>query len=267
MSKNIDLAFDGPIAVVTLNRPDKYNGLTLDMLDGLIDAARRIRRNRDIRAVVLHGAGEAFCAGLDFPSATKQPWRVARAFMRNPFKTRNTFQEAVWCWRELPVPVVAAVHGHCYGGGLQIALAADFRDCAPDARLSIMESKWGMVPDLTGTLTLRELLPLDIAKDLAMHATVLSGEEAKNLNLVTRVADDPLAAAMERARRLAERSPDAMAGTKRLFQANWHAKARRAFRNERAIQLRILVSDNYRRALRANFAGKKAEFGPRSKWL
>ncbi|WP_220348042.1 crotonase/enoyl-CoA hydratase family protein [Alkalilimnicola ehrlichii] len=267
MDSLVTLQKEGPIAVVTLNRPDKYNGLTIPMLRELIATAKRIRRDRTLRAVVLRGEGPAFSAGLDFANATKKPLEIVKAFLRNPLRPRNTFQEAAWCWRNLPIPVIAAIHGHCYGAGLQVALAADFRDCAPDARLSLMEARWGMVPDLTGTLVLRELMPLDTAKDLVMHGTVLSGEEAKAINLVTALADDPYAAAMERAQQLALRSPDAVSGTKKLLQANWNASERRAFRNERTVQLRILIGKNQSRAMKANFAGEEPRFGPRSKLL
>ncbi len=138
------------VARVQLSRPDKLNALTLDMLDDLVATARRLRADRSLRAVILSGAGDSFCAGLDFATVLKTPRAVAAAFVPRPWLGTNTFQEACWAWRRLPVPVVAAVHGHCFGGGVQIALGADFRFATPDAKWSVLESKWGLIPDMSG---------------------------------------------------------------------------------------------------------------------
>ena len=251
------------LAHVRLARPDKYNGLDWDMLRGLVAAAGRLRRDRSVRAVILHGEGPAFSSGLDFGSFGKQPLRAVRGFLKWGRST-NLFQEAAWCWRRLPQPVIAALHGRCYGGALQIALAADFRIAAPDCECSIMEVKWGLIPDMTGTVTLRELVPIDVAKRLSMSGRPFSGAEAKALNLVTEVADDPLAAAEALAAELMQRSPDAVAAAKRLFQRSWLAGARRAFAIESGLQLRLLRGANQRIALRANFARQQPDFKPRA---
>ena len=158
MSSTVSCEVEGGIAQVRLDRPDKLNALTLDTLEGLVATARRLGRDRTLRGVVLGGAGDSFCAGLDFATVLANPPRVARAFVPNPFRGTNLFQEACWAWRRLPVPVVAAVHGHCYGGGLQIALAADLRMTTADAQWSVLEAKWGLIPDMSGIQALSQLV-------------------------------------------------------------------------------------------------------------
>ena len=264
MQNRVQLEVRGPIAYVSLARPDKLNGLDWDMLQGLVSAAAAIRRKREVRAVILRGEGPAFCAGLDFKTFGQQPLRAVRGFLKYGLKSTNLFQQACWCWRELPVPVIAVLHGRCYGGGMQIALAADFRIATPDCECSIMEAKWGLIPDMTGSVTLRELVPIDLAKELTMTGRLFSGAEAQRMNLVTRIADEPLAAAEALARELMTRSPDAVAAAKALFHRTWFASVRRAFDTESGIQLRLLRGANQRIAMRANFARKQPEFRPRS---
>ncbi|WP_040843311.1 crotonase/enoyl-CoA hydratase family protein, partial [Nitrospirillum viridazoti] len=208
--QRIILDIQGAIAHVRLARPEKLNGMDLPMLRGLVRAAGEIRRHRQVRAVILSGEGAAFSAGLDFAAVTRKPWEVVKAFVTLGRST-NLFQRACWCWRELPVPVIAVLHGRCYGGALQVALAADFRIAAPDCELSVMEGKWGLIPDMSGSVSLRELVPIDVAKRLTMTAQVIGATEAKALNLVTEVTDDPMAAAEALAAALCARSPDAVA--------------------------------------------------------
>jgi enoyl-CoA hydratase/carnithine racemase len=253
------------VAQVRLARPEKLNALTLDVLDELVATARRLRRDRTLRAVVVAGEGDAFCAGLDFASVLRRPARIATAFVPRPLRGTNTFQEACWAWRRLPVPVIAAVHGHCLGGGLQIALAADFRLATPESRWSVLEGKWGIVPDMTGVRSLAQLVGIDTAKRLTMTAEVLSGTEAHELGLVTGLADDPLAAAGDLVGRLRVRSPDQLAAAKRLFDDTWTAGARRTFARERVEQARLLVARNTRIAREAAARSLVPEFGPRGR--
>lgn len=251
------------IATVTLNRPDKMNGLDLAMVHALCETGKQIRADKSVRAVILRGEGPCFCAGLDFAKVTKQPAGIMRAFLKPVWRERNAFQQCCWVWRELPVPVIAVVHGHCYGGGLQIALAADFRFARSDARLSVMEIKWGLIPDLTGTKTLAELVPMDVAKELTMTGRVFSGEEAKALGLVTRLAEDPLAEAQALAAELVQKSPDALAGIKKVFHENWSAGESEALANERSIQARLMLGQNQRRAMQAGLKKQPARFRAR----
>jgi enoyl-CoA hydratase/carnithine racemase len=264
MTDRVITRIDGPIAHVTMNRPDKLNGLDLDMLTALVATARALRRNTDIRAVILTGEGSTFSAGLDFASVGRQRARMMVNFLRPPWRSTNLYQEACWVWRRLPVPVLAVIRGHCFGGALQLALAADFRFAAPDCHFSIMEARWGLVPDMAGTVALRELLPIDVVKRLTMTGEVFDGARARDLGLVTEVADDPLAAATELAHQLVARSPDAVAAAKRLFQRSWSAAPWRAFRLESFYQLRLLLGANHKIARRANATRTTAEFTRRS---
>jgi enoyl-CoA hydratase/carnithine racemase len=255
MSHRVTLEKDGPIAHVALARPEKLNGLDLLMLRELVSTARAIDRDRSIRAVVLRGEGDAFSSGLDFAAVAKQPVAVARAFAKVPrLQKLNLFQRACWAWRELPLPVVAALHGRAYGGGLQLALACDFRVATPDCELSVMEAKWGLVPDMTGSVSLRELVPIDVAKRLTITAETFDGRRALELGLVTELADDPAARALELAAEVSARSPDAVASAKRLFQRSWTASERKAFWTESREQARLLRGRNHVRARRSGGA-------------
>ncbi|MFI9506916.1 crotonase/enoyl-CoA hydratase family protein [Nocardia sp. NPDC052566] len=241
MGTNIALRFDGNRAYVTLDRPDKHNGLTIEMLGDLVDTAHTIAGRKDVRAVILSGNGPSFSSGLDVAKTTGDPLGIVRSFLPLPWRGTNTFQEACWAWRRLPVPVIAAVHGRCFGGGLQIALAADVRFATPDAEFSVMEVKHGLVPDMTGAATLSRLIGADKALLLAMTADTVDAAYAERIGLITEVTADPIAAAEKLADRIAVRSPHAVAGAKRLFERSWHASARRTFGIERATQLPLII--------------------------
>src|SRR6478735_6201475 len=265
MPSTVTCRVEGAVAQVRLNRPDKLNALTLDTLEELVTTARELSRDRTLRGVVIGGEGESFCAGLDFATVLKNPPRVARSFVPKPWRGTNLFQEACWAWRRLPVPVVAAVHGHCLGGGLQIALAADFRFATPDSRWSVLEGKWGIIPDMSGIRSLAQLVDIDTAKRLTMTAETVTGEQAHELGLVTGLADDPLAAAAELVEQLLVRSPDQLAAAKRLFDDTWTASARRTFARERIEQARLLAARNTKVAREAAFRKVAPEFGPRGR--
>lgn len=253
------------IAQVRLARPEKLNALTLPLLGELVVTARRLRRDRTLRAVVLAGEGDSFCAGLDFANVLRRPADVAKAFAPRPWRGTNTFQEACWAWRRVPVPVIAAVRGHCLGGGVQIALAADFRFASPDSTWSVLEGKWGIIPDMSGVQALSELVGIDTAKRLTMTAEMLTGEQARDLGLVTELDADPVTAATAFARRLAERSPDALAAAKRLFDATWHRSPRRTFARERIEQAFLLFGANTKIAREAAFKKIAPVYRPRQR--
>lgn len=265
MPPYVTCSVEDGIAHVRLDRPDKLNALTLDTIHQLAATARSLRADRTLRAVVLSGEGASFCAGLDFASVLKAPARMAGAFLPRPWRGTNAFQEACWAWRRLPVPVIAAVQGHCYGGGVQIALAADFRVADPDSEWSVLEARWGLVPDMTGVRTLSELVGIDTAKRLTMTAQRLSGKQAAELGLVTEVASDPVAAAYDLAGELAARSPDAVAAAKRLFDSTRTSSARHTFARERMEQAFLLVAANTRAAREAAFRKVAPEYGPRGR--
>ncbi|QIS23291.1 crotonase/enoyl-CoA hydratase family protein [Nocardia terpenica] len=238
---NVSLTFDGDRAYVALDRPDKHNGLTIDMLGELARAARAVGGRDDIRAVILSGNGPSFSSGLDIAKTAGDPLTIARNFVPLPWRGTNTFQEACWAWRRLPQPVIAAVHGHCYGGGLQIALAADFRFATPDADFSVMEVRHGLIPDMTGAATLSRLIGIDKALLLTMTADPVDAAYAERIGLVTEVTADPRAAAEKLADRIAARPPHAVAAAKRLFDRSWQAATWRTLGIERATQLPLVL--------------------------
>ena len=246
---------EGGIAQVRLNRPDKLNALTLDTLDALIATARRLAADRSLRGVLLSGSGDSFCAGLDFATVLKEPPRVAAAFAPRPWRREgtNTFQEACWAWRRVPVPVVAAVQGHCFGGGLQIALGADFRFTTADAQWSVLEARWGLIPDMSGIQSLSQVVGIDTAKRLTMTGEVVSGERAVALGLATEVTEDPNAAGLALLEQIATRSPDSVAAAKRLFDRTWTRGARHTFARERVEQAWLLANHNTAIARKAAF--------------
>ena len=247
------------VAYVTLNRADKRNGLSRDLMLQLIKTAKTLDKNRELRAVILSGDGAAFCSGLDFASWGKQPSKMVTGFLKTVSDT-NVFQEVAWCWRKLQVPVVAVTHGVCFGGGLQIALAADFRFTTPDCQFSIMEAKWGLIPDMTGTVTLRELMPIDKAKELTMTGRVFDAEEAKQLNLVTGISDTPIKDAEALVAEIVTRSPDSVAASKALFHKTWAASESKALRLESVLQAKLLLGRNHGIARKANMAKKLPDF-------
>jgi enoyl-CoA hydratase/carnithine racemase len=241
MSDRIALDVENRLARVQLNRPEKHNALDLPMFEALAAAQRRLAGIRGLRAVVLSGAGVDFCTGLDVKSAMHDRRGMVRLLWKWLPWQANLAQRAGVGWRRLPVPVIAAIHGRCWGGGLQIALGADFRFSAPDASLAVMESKWGLIPDMGGTLALRELLGRDQAMQLAMTAEEVSGERALQLGLVTALDSDPLAAALRFAGQLGERPAGAVNGVKRLYRKSWSGSRGAALARETLYQVRILA--------------------------
>ncbi|TNE88191.1 MAG: crotonase/enoyl-CoA hydratase family protein [Deltaproteobacteria bacterium] len=258
---------DSGVVHLVLDHPSRHNAIDWEMMVELKQAMTRLRKDRSLRAVVVRGNGPSFCSGLNFPSMSKRPARLVQGFVTPPHRATNLFQESCWGLRSLPVPVIAVLHGRCYGGGIQIALAADFRFTTPDCELSIMESKWGLIPDMSGTVALRELVGIDQAKLLTMTGRILDGRAAHAIGLVTGVAEDPLAEAEALVAELLTRSPDSTAAAKALLQANWVDDESSALARERRIQMLVMASKNFREALRANFKKVAPRFGKRSPLL
>lgn len=256
---------DGPLARVWLNRPDKLNGLDLDVLEELTKAARALRTDREIRAIVIEGKGSSFSAGLDFAAVSDDSkLRVLGMLLPNPLRGSNGFQECFWAWRKVPVPVIAVTRGHVFGAGIQLALACDFRFTTPDAQWSVLEAKWGLVPDMSGTVSLVELVGADVAKRLVMTGEVISGEQAYDLGLATGVAADPNKLADELIAAIVARSPDSVAASKALLNRVRRGGVRAAFRRELVAQLVLLRSRNAAIARKAGRTGEPPEFGPRT---
>ncbi|HKY93149.1 MAG TPA: crotonase/enoyl-CoA hydratase family protein, partial [Nevskiaceae bacterium] len=251
------------IAEVRLDRPDKHNGMDFAMLEAVNAASKALKRRRDIRAVILHGEGPSFCAGLDFKTVMSKPVKAAVGYSWLWWPTRNDFQSWSMAWREVGAPVIAAVHGNCFGAGIQLALGADIRIATPDAKLSVMESKWGLVPDMGGAALLREVVPIDVAKELTFSGRVVSGLEGLRLGLVTHVDDDPLARARTLAAEFATRSPDAVAAAKFLLQEAWNAAEGEALSSERRWQRRVMLGANQRVAVKNNLGKDQRPYNPR----
>lgn len=248
------------VAEVRLSRPDKHNALDAAMFQGIAAAAEQVAATPGVRAVVLYGEGPSFCSGLDIASFMTGPVSTGDLMARDGDELANLAQRVAYDWTLLPVPVIAAVHGVCFGGGLQIALGADIRIAAPDAKLSVMEIRWGLVPDMAITQTLPRLVRADVARELVYTGRRLSGEEAAEAGLVTRVAEDPLAAARELAADIAGRSPDAIRAGKRLLREAWLADAREALLLESELQTALIGSPNQLAAVTAGITKQPGEF-------
>jgi len=231
------------VATVTLNRGGKLNALDLPMFRQLAATARELISDKSVRAVVVCGAGRGFCAGIDAKSVA-HPLRArenaAELLHRPEGAVSNLAQDVAFLWRKVPAPVIAVTHGVCFGGGLQIALGADMRVTSPTCRFSVMEAKWGIIPDMSLTVTIRELVPKDVALELVMTGRVFEAEEALKLGLVTRIADDPLVEGQRLAREIATRSPDAVAAAKRLLHAAYTGDEARALDLEMEVQKKLL---------------------------
>jgi enoyl-CoA hydratase/carnithine racemase len=248
------------IAHVRLNRAERHNGLDLPMFEGIVAAAETLRERSDVRVVVLSGQGKSFCAGLDFQAFMADAANNRRLLERPADKPYNIAQAVSFVWTELPVPVVAALHGAVFGGGMQIALGADIRIAAPDLRMSVMEIEYGLVPDMGLTQSLPRLVPADVAKELTFTGRVVSAEEAKALGLVTRLSADPLRDAMELAGQIAARSPHAIRHAKRLLRDSYGMTPHASFELETDLQLELLGSPNQLEAVRAKLTKSAATF-------
>jgi enoyl-CoA hydratase/carnithine racemase len=248
------------VATVTLARPEKHNALDLPMFEAIAAASERLSEEPGVRAVVLHGDGPSFCSGLDLASLMSSENGLDGSLDALRGAVPNRFQRVAYDWVTLPVPVIAAIHGNCLGGGLQIALGADIRIATSSARMSVMEVKWGLIPDMSLSQTLPRLVGIDIAKELTFTARVFSGEEALRLGIVTRLADDPLAAAHALAQEIAGRSPDAIRSAKRLFDEAWGRPAGETLALEAALQLGLIGSPNQLAAVTAGMTRQPPRF-------
>jgi enoyl-CoA hydratase/carnithine racemase len=261
MSDRVTISRDGPVATVTMNRPDKLNALDVTQIEAIVAAGATIAATRDIRAVVLTGAGGSFCAGLDVAAMPKIA-ELARTtgFMSRSHGRSNLFQAAAMTWAELPQPVIASVEGHAYGGGFQIMLGADIRIAAPDAKFSIMEAKWGLVPDMGGMVLARRLIRGDVLRRLTYTAEVFDAGAALGWGVITEIADDPLARAQALAAMIATRSPDAVRAAKRLIADTEVMGAGDVLLEESAAQEALVGQPNQLEAVMAGFEKRAPKF-------
>jgi enoyl-CoA hydratase/carnithine racemase len=262
--QRVTVEITGAVADVRLNRPEKRNALDGAMFAGLVTAGERLKSEPGVRAVVLSGEGPDFCAGLDFGSfqAMRDGERLS-ALVKLPPGTgpaRSTGQRAAYVWTEIPVPVIAAVTGNALGGGLQIALGADIRIVAPDAKMSVLEIRWGLVPDMTGTQLLPELVGRDVAKELTFSGRVVRGEEAVALGLATRADPDPRGSALDLARSIAARNPHAIRAAKRLLNLAGRVDLEAGFAAEQQEIGGLIGSPNQAEAVAAEFERRAPRF-------
>jgi len=260
----VTVTLDGGVADVRLNRPDKRNAIDPAMFEALVAAGERLKTEPGLRAVVLSGEGPDFCAGLDFGSfqAMRAGERLSASAQLPPSDgpARATGQRAAFVWAELPVPVIAAVRGNALGGGLQITLGADIRIVSPDARLSVFEVAWGLIPDMTGTQLLPELVGRDVAKELTYTGRIVDGVEAVRIGLATRTDPEPLAAALALAKEIAGRSPHAIRAAKRLLDLAGRTTLADGFAAEQ-VEIRALIgSPNQVEAVTARFEKRDPGF-------
>ncbi|MEM9562184.1 MAG: crotonase/enoyl-CoA hydratase family protein [Actinomycetota bacterium] len=269
MSDRIQITRDGGVADVRLNRPEKMNALDPDMFAALNQSADELAADPTLRCVVLSGEGKAFCAGLDFSSfqAMGSGERTPRSesgttdpITETDGRITHHGQQAVYGWTELPVPVIAAVHGHALGGGIQLALGADIRFVHPDAKLSVLEIRWGLIPDMTGTQALVNLVGLDVAKELTFTGRMVSGAEAVELGLCTHLADDPRGDALALAAEIAAKSPHAVRAAKRLFNDAPKQSVAEGFASERREIGALIGSPNQVEQVTAFFEKREPSF-------
>src|SRR6201996_6919471 len=266
MEERVSISITDGVADVRLVRADKMNALDAAMFEALVAATDRLGDDKTVRAVVLSGEGRAFCAGLDMGrfAAMKDGGGhgipgAERDLAARTHGLANFAQQAVWGWRQLPVPVIAAVHGVAFGGGFQLALGADMRFLAPDARMSVMEIKWGLIPDMAGTPILASLVRDDILRELTYTGRIFSAQEAMSYGLATRICDDPRTAALEVAREIAGKSPDAIRAAKRLLN-NLSVDPGPALLAESVEQMKLMGGPNQLEAVRANIDKRAPRF-------
>ena len=269
MSDRVTVTVEDGVADVRLVRAEKMNALDEAMFDAIVETGENLKHRDDIRAVVLSGEGRAFCAGLDMgrfadmaSGERKGGERTAEELARGRTTAgANRAQQACYVWREVPVPVIAAVHGFAFGGGFQLALGADIRIVAPDAKLAVLEIKWGLVPDMSGIVLMRGLIRDDVARELTWTGRVFSGDEALEMGLATRVSSDPRSDALALAREIASKSPHAIRAGKRLLNlAQSDASIDAVFLEETREQVALIGSPNQVEAVLANVEKRDPNF-------
>ncbi|MEY3984578.1 MAG: hypothetical protein RLZ59_23 [Pseudomonadota bacterium] len=259
----ITMLEDG-IADVRMTRVDKMNALDPAQWSALVDAIDQLNAMPGLRVVVLSGEGRAFCAGLDLASmqGDRDPG-ASSAGGSLADRTRgiaNNAQYAAWGWRELPVPVIAAVHGVAFGAGSQIMAAADIRIVHPETRIAIMEMKWGLVPDVAGMPLWRTQVRDDVLREMIYTNREFNGVEAKEMGFATHVAEDPHAKAMELARIIANKNPHAMRGAKRLCNLMGDASDAELLQAESDEQIKVIRTPNQMEAVMAEMQKRKPNF-------
>ncbi|TDI58198.1 MAG: crotonase/enoyl-CoA hydratase family protein [Alphaproteobacteria bacterium] len=266
MSERVKITIKDGVADVRLVRSDKMNALDDAMFEGLIAAAEQVSTDPTVRCVVISGEGRAFCAGLDMGNMAAIAGSGGDSeITRQPLAIRthgitNRPQQAVWAWRDCPVPVIAAVHGVAFGGGFQLSLGADIRITHPDTKMSIMEIKWGLVPDMAGTAIMRHLVRDDLLRELTYTGRVFSGTQGLEYGFVTQLSDDPHATAMEMAQTIAKKNPQAIRGDKLIFNSINGMTDAEALMQESVLQDGVIGTANQAEAVMAELQKRDPVF-------
>ena len=265
MSERVVVTIENGVADVRLNRPEKMNALDPAMFEGLTATGKKLAAEKSLRAVVLSGEGKAFSAGLDFMSfqalaESGQGGLSKDIFQTDPDSPANFAQQPAYVWHWLPVPVIAAVHGVAFGGGLQIALGADIRIVTPDTKMSVMEIKWGLVPDMGGTQLLRHLVRLDVLKELTLYRPYHFRDGGRGYRLATRASETPYEEAMMLAREIASKSPDAIRAGKKLLNASRLVSVAEGLKLEAELQKFVIGQPNQMEAVLANLEKRAPKF-------
>lgn len=258
MSDFIQYTQEGSIAQVRLNRPDKMNAITSDMFTGLVSCIERINEDNSVRCVVLSGEGSNFCAGIDLATLSKDS-SLGQLEPRT-HGISNLVQYAAYGWRELRVPVIAAVHGYMFGAGFQIALSADIRIAAPDTQASLMEARWGIIPDLGGMALIRNLIREDFARELVLTGRKVKAEEAQKMGVVTHISENPMEHALMLAEQIAGLSPESVRAAKRVLNQLADAQSSEILMAESVEQDKLLASDGHKESLLAHMEGRKPNY-------
>lgn len=245
------------IATVSLNRADKLNAIDMAMFKAINQITTELKNNKSVRAVIVKANGSDFCSGLDVKSLLTNRKDALKLLFKWWPTLPNAAQRFSIGWRDVPCPVIFAIHGRCWGGGLQLVSGGDFRIASPDANFSIMEAKWGLIPDMGGALAFRELMRQDHTMEMAMTAKVIDCETAKDYGLVTKIAIDPYASAYELALECINRSPDVLAANKKLYHRTWWASQGKALGLETWYQIKVAIGKN--RAIAARRERKPEE--------
>ena len=256
----VELTIENGVAHVLFDRPDKMNALDPDMFAGILEAGMHLFEEPAARCVVLSGAGRAFCAGLDMASMAQTGRRRETPLSERTHGNANAAQQAAVVWRKLPMPVIAAVHGVCFGGGLQIAGGADVKIVAPEARLAVMEVKWGLVPDMGGYWLWRGTVREDVLRELTYTHREFTGEQAVAYGFATHADANPLARAMALAQEIAGKSPHAVRGAKALLGRWWEETNDQLLIAESREQMNLMGTANQREAVMAGLEKRKAAF-------
>ncbi len=259
-NQRITVEIEQQIAQVKLFRPEKHNALDMPMFYQIAKMIAKLKRDKSIRVVIVSGEGESFSSGLDVKSVMTNRNNAIKLLWKWWPTRPNLAQQVTIGWRQLKVPVIMALHGKCWGGGMQIALGGDFRIATPDCSLSIMEAKWGLIPDMGGTPALMENIALDQAMKMAMTAEVLSAKQALDCNLITEISDQPLQRARELAQQLKQRSPDTNQKIKSMYQKIWDGKQGRILAAETFNQWKIILGKNQRIAVKRAMGDNDIEY-------